>query len=163
MTLSERIKEQRTKSGLSQEKVAELIGISRQAVTKWESGQSVPSMANLITLAGIFQVSLSELTDGVKNNTPIGSSIDTQDTPKKVERKNGTIKLISAIILFIIGLMTVTIISNMNVFDISRLTGVWIQSANLLRLGVQVVGSMAIIAAIVLFVLYLKGRKTIAP
>jgi len=50
MTLGERIKAQRNKSGLSQEKIAELVGISRQAVTKWESGQPVPSMANLITL-----------------------------------------------------------------------------------------------------------------
>ncbi len=54
MTLAERIKEQRKKAGMSQEKVAELVGVSRQAVTKWESGQSVPSTQNLFKLAEIF-------------------------------------------------------------------------------------------------------------
>jgi len=162
MTLGEKIKEQRNKSGFSQEKIAELVGISRQAVTKWESGRSVPSMANLITLAEIFEVPLGELTGGVNDNAPIGSTIDAQDTPPQIEKKKGTIKLILAIILFAIGIMAIIIVSNMSSVDISRLTGVWIQSAHLVRLGVQVGGGMAIFAAIVLFALYIKGRKTIA-
>lgn len=54
MSLSERIKEQRKKCGMSQEKVAELVGVSRQAVTKWETGQSAPSTENLFKLAEIF-------------------------------------------------------------------------------------------------------------
>ena len=40
MTLGEKIKEQRTAHGLSQETLAETMGVSRQAVTKWEAGQS---------------------------------------------------------------------------------------------------------------------------
>lgn len=54
MSLGERIKEQRKSCGLSQEKVAELVGVSRQAVTKWETDQSSPSTANLFRLAEIF-------------------------------------------------------------------------------------------------------------
>ena len=54
MSLGERIKEQRKKCGLSQEKVAELVGVSRQAVTKWEAEQSAPSTENLFRLAEIF-------------------------------------------------------------------------------------------------------------
>ena len=42
MTLAERIKARRAAAGLSQEKVAEAVGVSRQAVAKWESGQSAP-------------------------------------------------------------------------------------------------------------------------
>ncbi len=38
MLLNDRIREQRKKAGLSQEKVAEFVGVSRQAVTKWETG-----------------------------------------------------------------------------------------------------------------------------
>ena len=64
MTLGERIKEQRNKLGFSQEKIAELVGTSRQAVTKWESNQSIPCMENLITLAEIFGISITELTNG---------------------------------------------------------------------------------------------------
>lgn len=54
MSLGERIKEQRKNCGLSQEKVAELVGVSRQAVTKWEAEQSAPSTENLFRLAEIF-------------------------------------------------------------------------------------------------------------
>ena len=54
MTLGERIKECRLQVKLSQEKVAELVGVSRQAVTKWESNQSAPNTENLFKLAEIF-------------------------------------------------------------------------------------------------------------
>ncbi|MCL2696461.1 MAG: PH domain-containing protein [Oscillospiraceae bacterium] len=64
MTLGTKIKEYRSKLGFSQEKIAELAGTSRQAVTKWESDQSVPCMENLITLAEIFGVNITELTNG---------------------------------------------------------------------------------------------------
>ena len=54
MTLGERIKACRQQAGMSQEKVAELMGISRQAVTKWETNKSAPSTENLFKLAEIF-------------------------------------------------------------------------------------------------------------
>ena len=63
MSLGERIKEQRKKSGLSQERVAELVGVSRQSVTKWESGQSAPSTENLFKLAEIFGTPVDMLLD----------------------------------------------------------------------------------------------------
>lgn len=54
MELGERIREARLRAHLSQEKVAELIGVSRQAVTKWESGLSAPSTDNLFKLAEVL-------------------------------------------------------------------------------------------------------------
>lgn len=54
MTLGERIKERRQTAGLSQEKVAELVGVSRQAVTKWEANQTAPNTENLFKLAEVF-------------------------------------------------------------------------------------------------------------
>ena len=61
MTLGERLKMYRTQKGLSQEKIAEMLGVSRQAVTKWEVGQTTPSSDNLIALANLYDVSLDEL------------------------------------------------------------------------------------------------------
>lgn len=61
MTLGEKIKEQRTAHGLSQETLAEAMGVSRQAVTKWEADQSAPSSEKLIALAKLFHISLDEL------------------------------------------------------------------------------------------------------
>ena len=63
MTLGERIKEQRKSAGFSQEKLAERMGISRQAVTKWESGQSAPSSDNLFKLAEVLGCPVSALLD----------------------------------------------------------------------------------------------------
>lgn len=54
MKLSERIKECRLHSDLTQEQVAEALNVSRQAVTKWENGQSAPSTENLFRLAQLF-------------------------------------------------------------------------------------------------------------
>ena len=46
MTLGERLKMYRTQKGLSQEKIADMLDVSRQAVTKWEAGQTTPSSNN---------------------------------------------------------------------------------------------------------------------
>lgn len=64
MPLSEKLKEHRKRCGLSQEKVAELVGVSRQAVTKWETGQSAPSTENLLKLAQIFGITADVLLTG---------------------------------------------------------------------------------------------------
>ena len=158
MTLGERIKELRRKNGFSQEKIAELVGISRQAVTKWEAGQSAPSMANLLALAELFGVSLDELTGGVSDAIPNENTVDAQDTGI-AEKKKGAVSLTLAILLSMIGIMTVTIVSNMNSLTIVRLAGVHFHEAQLVRLGLHLGGGMAIFAAIVLFVLYVKGLK----
>lgn len=61
MALGERIKLCRQNAGMSQEKVAELIGVSRQAVTKWEADQSAPNTENLFKLADIFGTTVDML------------------------------------------------------------------------------------------------------
>lgn len=61
MTLGEKIKSLRKRLGMSQEKLAELMGISRQAVAKWENGQSAPSTANLFKLAEMLNTTTAFL------------------------------------------------------------------------------------------------------
>lgn len=61
--LKNNIKRLRKQHGFSQEYVAEQLDVSRQAVSKWETGQSEPSMGNLIKLAKLFEVEMSELVD----------------------------------------------------------------------------------------------------
>ena len=65
MTIGERIALLRKKAGLSQEKLAELVGVSRQAIGKWESGLSLPGIDNLQELARVLQVSCDELITGI--------------------------------------------------------------------------------------------------
>lgn len=63
MALSENIKARRTQLKMSQEYVADQLGISRQAVAKWEAGTSEPTSKNLSELASLFEMSISELVD----------------------------------------------------------------------------------------------------
>lgn len=62
MSLGENIRARRKQLKLSQEYVADQLGISRQAVAKWEAGKSEPSAANLAELAALFEMNLSDLT-----------------------------------------------------------------------------------------------------
>ncbi len=61
MRLQDKIYEERKKAGLSQEALAEKVGVSRQAISKWELGTAVPELENLVALAQIFQISTDEL------------------------------------------------------------------------------------------------------
>lgn len=61
MNLSQKIYECRKKANLSQEALAEKIGVSRQAVSKWETGEAVPEVGKLVLLAKTFGVSTDYL------------------------------------------------------------------------------------------------------
>ena len=60
-SLGEVLKEHRTQCKMTQEFVAETIGVSRQAVSKWESGRSDPSTSNLFALAKLYGIPAEEL------------------------------------------------------------------------------------------------------
>ena len=60
-SLVEAHKEHRTQCKMTQEFVAETIGVSRQAVSKWENGTSDPSTSNLFALAKLYGISVEEL------------------------------------------------------------------------------------------------------
>ena len=72
-SLGEVIKEYRINRSMTQEFVAESLGVSRQAVSKWESGISAPSTTNLFALANLFGVSAEEFIRKVnaENNNPV--------------------------------------------------------------------------------------------
>lgn len=59
MEISENIRYHRNRLNLSQEYVADQLGISRQAVSKWETGQTQPTAQNLADLAMLFDISIS--------------------------------------------------------------------------------------------------------
>lgn len=75
-----RLFELRKKHGLSQEELAEKLGVSRQAVSKWERSEASPDTDNLIALAKIYGLSLDELIYGEKecteNNDTSGQNAD---------------------------------------------------------------------------------------
>ena len=60
-SLGEVLKQHREECKMTQEFVAESIGVSRQAVSKWETGAADPSTSNLLTLAKLFNTTAEEL------------------------------------------------------------------------------------------------------
>ena len=63
---AERLYEYRRANHFSQEELAEKIGVSRQAISKWERGESSPDTDNLIALARLYNISIDELINGVE-------------------------------------------------------------------------------------------------
>ena len=65
--LAERIYSLRKERGLSQERLAEAVGVSRQTVSKWERGAAEPELEKLRALAEVFGVSLDSLAGGAED------------------------------------------------------------------------------------------------
>lgn len=70
MTLGQKLKEIRKKFGLSQEQLAEIINVSRQAITKWETDAGLPDTENLKELSRIFGITIDYFLDN-NNELPL--------------------------------------------------------------------------------------------
>ena len=113
MTIGERIAKCRKEKNLSQEYIAELLDVSRQAVSKWETGQTEPDTSNLIKLARIFGVSVEYLANGeeappkvvyVEKNLPIFKIIGIV-----LIALGGLSLILGAIMPFMLGIGIVTV------------------------------------------------------
>ena len=80
MNLAERLQDLRKKAGYSQEQLANLLGISRQAVSKWESSQGKPEIDNIIKLTEIYHVSADYILLGTE---PAASPAPAKKMPKE--------------------------------------------------------------------------------
>ena len=90
MSVGDRISELRNEKYLSQNQLAKLMEVSRQAVSKWETGQSVPDSLNLIKLADILETDIEYLTTGrqvVPTRPPVViKTVETVEVEKVVEK-----------------------------------------------------------------------------
>jgi len=82
MTIGQRIAEERKKLGLSQEGLGEKLGVSRQAISKWESDASVPEIDKLIVLSKLFSVSVGWLL-GVEEETAASQELPEETTAEQ--------------------------------------------------------------------------------
>ena len=100
MTFAQKLKELRTKAGMSQEKLAEKVGVSRQAITKWETDKGAPDMDNLMAISDLFGVSVDELLGREARRTTEGfiyesvTEYDVMD-PKRYDMKLGGARRLS--------------------------------------------------------------------
>lgn len=89
MTFAEKLKNSRKAVGLSQEQLAEKLCVSRQAVTKWESGKGMPDIENIRAISRLLDISIDYLLDDGQSvdTTVIKEPINLEDYPK-----NGKLK-----------------------------------------------------------------------
>lgn len=76
MQLSDNILQLRKASGLSQEQLAEQMHVSRQSISKWETGQSVPELDKVVALSRIFGVSTDALLGNITEDTANPAPMD---------------------------------------------------------------------------------------
>ena len=109
LTLGQRITAYRTKARLSQDSLAELLAVSRQSVSKWETDASTPELSKLVRLSQVFGVSLDELVTGesaAKSAVPEPQVVYTappQDAEAMAETLRSHRQKIAGIVLLTVG------------------------------------------------------------
>lgn len=98
--LPEKLSELRKKKGLSQIELAEALNVSRQAVSRWETGAALPSVDNLLSLRELYNVSLDEMLDGregLENIAPVEPESRGAKTSATVRRLRRALWAVSAV------------------------------------------------------------------
>ena len=93
MTIADRIQSLRMTKGISQEELADQIGVSRQAISKWESEQSCPELDKVILLSDYFDVTTDYLLKGIEAKS---HASDKSDVPEKRNEDAKTAKIFTA-------------------------------------------------------------------
>ena len=87
--IANKLVELRKNSGLSQEELAEKLGLSRQAISKWERAESSPDTDNLIALAKLYNISLDELLLNKETSSELNETKELEET----DERNSSIKI----------------------------------------------------------------------
>ena len=98
MTFAEKLKSIRKQAGMSQEQLAEKLGVSRQAVTKWETNGGIPDIENIMAVSALFDISIDELLSNERGaKKPVDYLFESIteydiDEPKRYDMKFGGAK-----------------------------------------------------------------------
>lgn len=97
MNIGKRIHEIRQQKNLTQGQLASDLAISRQAVSKWESGKAIPDIENLMYISNLYNVSLDEL---IKGDDRVGQKIVADASAKKWHKLS--ILFFAALLVYIV-------------------------------------------------------------
>ena len=109
MNIGEKIYELRTKANISQETMGLDLGVSRQAVSKWETNQSVPDLENLKMIANYFNVQLTDLIDENIDNIEIKTK--EVNSINKLNKGSNIVLMVSVILSALLFLSFVLIVA----------------------------------------------------
>lgn len=109
----------RKEKGLTQSELADKLGITNKAVSKWETGEAFPETAQLVPLSNIFSITVDELLKGEKNNTYILAEVKEEENINEVKlkpmNKAEAILIASAVALILVGVLILIILSLNNI------------------------------------------------
>ncbi|RHR29793.1 XRE family transcriptional regulator [Clostridium sp. AF19-22AC] len=136
MTIGEKIQRCRKEQKMSQEDLASRLGVSRQAVSKWELNESVPDTENVVELGRIFRVSLDYLLKA-EISEPEETACVVDDSYQEDEKRGGTknvkwYRRPAVIVYFVVCILIITSLSFLDspgvgllyVLDITFLWGI---------------------------------------
>ena len=102
MEINQKLKEARMNSGLTQEQVAEKIMVSRQTISNWETGKSLPDIVSVINMSDLYQISLDELLKGdQKMKEKLEKDASNFKKNKQLILTTGILILVVAIVYFV--------------------------------------------------------------
>lgn len=140
MEFSERLKKEREKKGWSQTELAEKIHVSRQSVSKWETGKNYPSIEVIIDLSDLFEITIDEL---LRSDEELKEKV-IQDS-KQLAHPKWKVFFDSMFLLGVFLLLTKLVIIASNYFfktDILMMEGIPRFITNFLPLFLMVVGGI---------------------
>lgn len=119
MKLEEKLFCLRKARGLSQLKLAEKIGISRQAISRWETGEAVPSTENLKHLGEIYNVPLDYLLDDSKESSLREDSLIEETKNLERSKRRELKKTFALIVIAAIGVLLIAgcLAANFDIFE----------------------------------------------
>lgn len=106
MDLGSKILELRKKQQLSQDKLGEKVGVTRQTISNWELNETLPDTKQLITLSRVFLISIDEL---VGNNTQNLLEQKVDKVEERITQNNRLTKLVTLLIVLVIVLLFIFI------------------------------------------------------
>lgn len=123
MTLGEKIHQLRKASGISQEQLAEQLGVSRQSISKWELNDAIPDVSKIIMISELFSVSTDELlkkSNNKESNINVNSNKNTL-TLEEITKLNlahkqitiGFMTVVAGLIMFVLEFMFLPIFGTM--------------------------------------------------
>lgn len=98
MSLAKRIAACRKQAGLSQEKLAERMGVSRQTISRWETGEARPDLEKFEQLCGVFSVSADALLFGAQSPAQPGD-LEQPDGREQSRRAKAHFRMAAAVVL----------------------------------------------------------------
>ena len=115
MNIADRIQSLRKSKGISQEQLADVVGVSRQAVSKWESEQTIPDLEKIILMSEYFEVTTDYILKGIEpaalenDHKTIGDVLD----QKILTEANGkrTKKILRYLLYIFLGVLGVDLLS----------------------------------------------------